>query len=408
MNLYDKSSLILVPGAVKDGKVYSQRPENGDGDFTFSRASTATRVNENGLIESVSSNTPRLDYTDSSCPSLLLEPQRTNLVTQSEYINGGGLSKIGSSIDTNVSSSPEGLVNASLLKENSSSGSHFAYKDFNLTNGATYTISIFAKSNGENRNIRLGDGGVGWSYDFDSDFDLTLGTSTNNGVIEDYGNGWYRCSVVGTTNAASSRLIIYSTLNTATNYQGDGVSGVYLYGFQIEQGSYATSYIPTYGTSVTRGADSASKTGISSLIGQTEGTLFVELDIKNLTGEYRRIIAVSDGTSSTVIALVLTSIGTLEAYIAIGGTYSLIYYGPTLSTGLQKLAMTYSANEARIYRNGTLLTTDTSVVVPACSNLYLGKIETASTTGIIGNGINQALVFTTALTDSECIELTTL
>ena len=205
-----------------------------------------------GLLE----DEPRFDYSGgATCPSLLLEPSRTNLV-QSEYLNGISWNgKIGVSFDTNTTTSPEGLENSALLKEDSSNGSHFAYKDFSLTSGSTYTISIFAKSNGTNRNLRFGDGGVGWSSGFSGVFNLTNGTATG-GDIESVGNGWYRCSVTGTTNATTCRLIVYGLLNTATSYQGNGTSGVYLYGFQIESGSYVTSYIPNHsGGSVTRGAD---------------------------------------------------------------------------------------------------------------------------------------------------------
>ena len=74
-------SLAMIPSGYKDGKVYSVLPSNGDGDFTFSRGSNATRVNKDGLIETITGDTPRLDYSDGSCPSLLLEPQSTNLIT---------------------------------------------------------------------------------------------------------------------------------------------------------------------------------------------------------------------------------------------------------------------------------------------------------------------------------------
>ena len=77
-------SLAMIPSGYKDGKVYSVLPSNGDGDFTFSRGSNATRVNKDGLIETITGDTPRLDYSDSSCPSLLLEPQSTNLIPYSE------------------------------------------------------------------------------------------------------------------------------------------------------------------------------------------------------------------------------------------------------------------------------------------------------------------------------------
>lgn len=392
MNTYDKSSLVLIPSGIKDGKIYSQRPENGDGDFTFTRASAATRVNENGLIESVSSNTPRLDYSGgASCPSLLLEPQRTNVILYSEQINSNGLSEIGSSIDSDVTISPDGSVNADLLKENSSVGSHFAYKDFNLTNGSTYTISIFAKSNGENRNIRLGDGGLGWAIDFDSDFDLTLGTATNNGVIEDYGNGWYRCSVIGTTNATTSRLIIYSLLNTATNYQGDGTSGVYLYGFQIEEGSYATSYIPTSGSSVTR-LNSAISVDTSSFGITNEFTLFIDTNGVQV-----------EGTS-------LNAMDDLRWYSQSNNRYR--FYKSSdfayisnaiLVDDRTKIALKVTETECKTFVDGVLNST-ISLATPFSSFDAINKNSETK----VKDSFNKIILFPTALTDEEAISLTTL
>ena len=401
MNLYDKSSLILIPSAVKDGKVYSQRPENGDGDFTFSRASTATRVNENGLIESVGSNEPRLDYSGgASCPSLLLEPQRTNLITHSEDINSiSGLSKIGASIDANVTTSPEGLLNASLLKEDSSNGSHFAYKDFNLTNGATYTISIFAKANGENRRLRFGDGGVGWSSGFSSYFNLFNGTVSGDGVMENYGNGWYRCSVVGTTNATASRLIVYSTLNTQTSYQGDGVSGVYLYGFQIEEASYPSSYIPTYGSAVTRSRENH-QLNITSIITSLSFTWFFDLGdwVGSLgnSGTYELI-----NTGSTRIQLRVRVDGYRMYYQNTNGGSS---YPVAGSQSANKFCVAYDGFNYRLFIDGTLVNTYPSV----------GDTNWSFLMNVNGSGVNETLIikqemlFNTALTDSECIALTTI
>jgi hypothetical protein len=289
-----------------------------------------------------------------------------------------------------------------------------AYAGSGYVLGDLVCASAFVKANGYNF-VKMG----GFFGNESALYNLSTGTvvSTDANVvsakIEDYGNGWYRITNVYTFQNTITNGLLYWQLTPAptasTVYTGDGVSGCYAWGGQVEKNvSYPTSYIPTTTTSVTRVADVASKTGISSLIGQTEGTLFVELDIQNLTGEYRRIIAVSDGTNDNVIQLVLNGSGGLEAYIDASGIRSVIYFGPTLSTGIQKLAITYKTNEAKVYRNGVLLTTDTSVVVPACSSFYLGKIPTSSAAGIISNGIKQALIFPTALTATQLAELTTI
>ena len=193
-------------------------------------------------------------------PMMLIEPSATNLVTYSEAIGSNSFAKVGTTIDSNVTVSPDGTASADLLKDTDASGSHFMFKDLTLASGQAYTISVFAKRNGVDRDLRLGDGGLGWSSGFTSNavFDLTEGTVSGGGTIENIGNDWYRCSVTGTTNATTARLIVYSTLNGVTSYQGDGESGIYLWGFQIEAGSVATSYIPTSGSTVTRAKDDLS------------------------------------------------------------------------------------------------------------------------------------------------------
>ena len=358
-----------------------------------------------GLLE----DEPRFDYSGgATCPSLLLEPSRTNLV-QSEYLDGIAWSgKIGVSFDTNTTTSPEGLENSALLKEDSSNGSHFAYKDFSLTSGSTYTISIFAKSNGTNRNLRFGDGGLGWSSGFNGVFDLTAGTATG-GTIEPMGSGWYRCSVTGTTNATSSRLIVYSTLGVATSYQGDGSSGVYLYGFQLEQGSYPTSYIPNHsGGSVTRGADECSVTGASSLIGQTEGTFYV--DFEYLDGQY--------GANENWFALESDAGGdrvlfykgaTTNQRILIQANASNVYANSSLfalSAGTRyKLAVRYNSGDIAVYLNGSQLVTDTSTYTRTAN---LNNVTFNESSQAPSSRFNQMLVFTEGLSNADLATLTTI
>jgi len=183
----------------------------------------------------------------------MLTTSRTNLIEHSEDIGSNGFSPVGTTVVADQTTSPDGTQTADLLKEDNSSGSHFMFKDFNLSSGKTYTISVFAKSNGANRHLKYGDGGVGWSSGFNAFFDLTNGTTSGSGTvaIDDVGNGWFRCSVTGTTSATTSRLIIYSTLSGTTGYQGDNSSGIFLYGLQIEEDGFVSAYIPTSGSTVT-------------------------------------------------------------------------------------------------------------------------------------------------------------
>ena len=355
-----------------------------------------------GVLEDL----PRLNW-GGSCPSLLLEPSRQNLITHSEYIDGiSGISKIGSSIDTNVTTSPEGLLNALFLKEDTSNGTHFFYKDFNLTNGSTYTISIFAKSNGENRNFRFGDGGVGWSSGFTGDFNLTNGTASG-GTIENYGNGWYRCSVTGTTNATTSRLLLYSTLNTNTSYQGDGSSGVYLYGFQLEEGSYATSYIPTHGTSVTRSNDFFKIINQESLFSANEGTFFVEFSFN----ENNKYIGVGDSWASDKVTIGLNSSGTNQIRSIItnnGSTINLQGSGTTLGENI-KACVSYGLDGFKLFMNGSLQASNsTPANLSQFSDLIPNvDVRDLSSTSSSGN-IKQIVVFPTTLSDNECINLTSI
>lgn len=380
--------------------------------FNFSRASKATVINKDGLIEEVGSGQPRVDYKDDTKGALLLEPSRTNLITHSDAIQSVGFSGVGTSIQADVNISPDGTTNADLHKENTANGNHFMFKDFNLSSGQTYSISVFAKSNGVNRNLRFGDGGVGWSSGFNVNFDLTNGTASSGGIIESYGNGWYRCSVVGTTSATTSRLIVYNILNTSTSYQGDGSSGVFLYGLQIEAGSYPTSYIATSGSAVTRLADSCSQTVPDGVIGQTEGTMYAEYyfdaTIDNSGGSDRDVVSIS-ANSSNIIKIVHFGNGTASYnkkvyFVAIvGGSYVVTIISGQYSSGLMKVAAAYKNNDYVLYVNGVQIGTDSNAGVPACSVFALGKYFSAIPTP---TPINETKLYNTRLSNAELATLT--
>jgi len=234
-------SLLLIPDRYKSGVLYSQLPESGAGDIDFTRASAATRVNASGLIESVASGVPRLDYTGGGCPSLLLEPQRTNLVTWSEDFTNADWNKVDSSVSGNVAISPDGTTNADKLIENNQNAAHYVESNSGTIVAGTHTMSVFAKA-GERNILQLLFNGSA-NVDAVANFNLTAGTISFSAfctaTIENYGNGWYRCSITATLVASTVPLAYYvvqtsPTAIRADAYLGDGTSGLFIWGAQFE------------------------------------------------------------------------------------------------------------------------------------------------------------------------------
>ena len=301
-------SIAMIPSGYKDEKVYSVLPTNGDGDFTFARTSTATRVNSNGLIEEVGINKPRLDYSDGACPSLLLEPTSTNKIQYSEDFSNAYWAKSGSSVAGGFVS-PSGDTSAFKLVESASNGEHFVKHTSLTVADDKYSFTIFAKAGG-NSKLRV----RGENF-FDNvtgaDFDLTAKTATNlsegvNAKIVEISNGWFKCTFTSLSNGIvgnSGHFGIYLLDdNGDVSWLGDGTNGVYIYGAQLEQQSYATSYIKTEGTVITRSADSATGSGDSTVINSTQGVLYFEGSA--LADEVLdRRISLSDGTLNNYVSI---------------------------------------------------------------------------------------------------------
>jgi hypothetical protein len=265
MSTYNDASLIYYSSGYKAGKAYSLKPTDGSGDLTFTRASTATRVNESGLIESVATGVPRIDFTGAGCAKLLLEPQISNTLLNSEDLNSW--LKLDTSVTVNTTTSPDGTTNAdTVTATGAGSLSHLIYQNLAFTSGTAYSYSVFAKANTSNFiQIVFAGNLIANSY---ANFDLSSGTITASAFvtakIENYGNGWYRCSISGTSAASSTNSQIIYLINspTASRAQSFVQSGesVYLWGGSFENGSFPTSYIPTTSTAVTRVVESASVT----------------------------------------------------------------------------------------------------------------------------------------------------
>ena len=357
-------------------------------------------------------NLPRLDYSGgATCPSLLLEPQRTNLATYSEqFDNAAWYEASGIAVTANAAVSPDGYTNADLIYGATSGSISSVQQNTGAAAVATYTNSIFVKYSGKQ-----------WFFIFELNgnnggnfFDIqngVLGTQNfgSGAFITSYGNGWYR---VGFTQSLTSGNLyaIYGVSNANDSFTNtaDGTNGALIWGAQLEQGSYATSYIPTLSAAVTRGADFANKGSISSLFGATEGTFFCELTFTN--------------TNSIPIFLQSSVSGSFNqaTYIQLGGNKVLynVYSGGAQQVGITstsnftegqslKIAIVYKAGDFAMYINGVA---EGSVSYGSISNsltaIQIGRWADGGATFQYFGRLNQALLFPTRLSNADLATLT--
>lgn len=408
MSLLDTASLIVTPNGYKASKLYSIVPSNGAGDMDVTRATTATRVKSNGLIESVAINVPRIDYLNSTCPSILLEPQKTNVQTWSEDFSNAVYLKVGASVTTNAIVAPDGTTTADKLIEDTSNGFHTADIFQPPVGAGDYTISVFVKAAERTKFQILGF----YALTGNVDFDLTAGTATTfapakNGKIENYGNGWFRCQATFADLTGAAAQILLNILNDsgASNYVGNGTSGLYLWGAQLEP-IYATSYIPTQAAAITRNADTIIKTGITSLIGQTEGTMFIDTNIDHISTQINEpVLLYARGTS--VIFIEITSIGVIYAGFNDGSSFTcLITAAVGLQNGRHKFAFAYKNNDFVLYLDGVQIGTDTSGLVSGTLTSFGFQYDVTQYIG--KQNVNASGLWKTRLTNSELAELTTI
>lgn len=355
-------------------------------------------------------NLPRLDYLNSSCPRLLLEPQRTNTILWSEQINTTnwpGSTRI--NVTANALVSPDGYQNADVIIPNTTSGNHGPAQNVSgLTSGATYSCSIYAKAQGYSKFLILAGAGTGSGQ---YEFDLTAGTAQAGATITSVGNGWYRCTAPLVPNSSLLQYLIFISNGSAYSYAGNGTSGIAFWGAQVESGNFATSYIPTLASASTRSADATSKTGISSLIGQTEGWIYGEVEgLTNSYGTKSVILSVNDGSSLNRVELSFNATtGYLTPRIYKAGTTIFVvdYFKDSLVTKF-KFAIGYGAGRAVFYVNGTKIHEVTSLTFFTSGTLTKVGADNYNG-GEAGFGrVSSYLIGTANLTNAQLAELTTL
>jgi hypothetical protein len=357
----------------------------------------------------------RVDYTDGT-GSLLVEPQRTNLVTYSEDFSQSFWTPTRCTITSNQIISPNGTLDADLLTATDTSENYIQTSNTVAVSGTSQTVSFYVKkgtsdfahillwdnsSNGARQWFDLTNGTIGTSTSFGS------GITVNNANMISYSNDWYRCVVVFSNSTANIKTRI-----SASNSNGGTTSTVgktiYIWGSQLEEGSYPTSYIKTQGSTVTRNKDEYTKTGISDKINSDEGVLFLEMAALSDDLTFRSI-SLNDGTNTNSVGIrYRTNSNRINAIIKDdnGVTFQMNFDVSDI-TQFNKIALKYKSGDNRLYINGTEVSTNSSTFS------FTSALNDASFNRGDGNDdfygkVRQLQVYKTALSDSELATLTTI
>ena len=367
--------------ATKEGSTLAYNDENDNYKplpFDFTRASNATVVNKAGLIETVGNGIPRIDFLGNTQGALKLEPQRTNNIQWSDLFSasstGGYYGLYWNAIITdNNAISPDGSLNASKVVRGTDNVVIRAGSVVTVSN--EYTATLWAKKgNYDKIMIDIGDEAA-------STITLT--------------DEWQRIETTATP-----------TLNTHVDISmPNSASGdyIYIYGFQVEEGSYATSYIPTQGSAVTRLSDSCSQTPPDGVIGQTEGSIFIELDVNTRALSSSWAFSLNDGTTSNYIGLRRSGGAEFFVHISVSGTTTALI-GTGITSGKNKISIGYASNNIIVYVNGVNVGTDTSSNIPTTSDLQIGNLISNRA---LEDSVSGFKLYNTRLSNAELQALTT-
>ena len=417
MSLADKSSLLFIPTGYKESKIYSVFPSTGVGDFTFNRNSSATRIAKNGLITSVATDIPRLEYplidgVVNGCPSLLLEPSRTNLITYSEDFSQSIWSKANTTITPNTSISPDGSLNGGSLFETTANTYHDLSQSYVTSIGVVYHFSCFVKPNGRDYcylySNSEGDKAIKFDVKKGIIIGAALGTDTGS-KITNFDNGWYRIEMKTTATSSGNKLFVISPTNNGSSsigaYVGDTSKGILVWGAMLEIGSYSTSYISTTTAAVTRSAETANGAGDATTFNDSEGVLMAEISALADDGTVRSI-AISGSVTNDVVRFYYDGVSNgITAFVYDGAYQSVFTTVVNDITENNKIAFSYKLNEFKLFINGLQVGfTDTNGAIP--NGLDGLKFDNGSGAEDFYGKVKQLQYYNSALTDSELEQLT--
>jgi len=419
MSLYDKMGLLITPNGVAQSKIFAYKPTNGSGDGVFDRNTTATRVNSVGLIENVAIDMARIDYpTNGSCPHLLFEPQSTNLIKYSEDFNTGWNGQNGNVSDGGIGLfylSP--LSNVIKYEATSNPFNQFFYQlPSSVSSGSTYTMSGYIKSN-DTPYIHFQVHPVSSStfivWDNDNKNVISSSAGIDSFEITSLSDGWVKAEITFTAATSVPHASLKTYLSTSPTNGLSGVSvGVIAYQtfVQLEALPYATSYIPTNGSAVTRVQDVANNFGDVNTFNSEEGVLFVEMAAldNDLTD---RSISLSSGYYDNRIELRYNSTSNgVRVFGVVGGFYQ-FDSGSSINltdiTNQSKIALKYKQNDFALWVNGFEVYSDLLGSTFGQDVLNTLNFSDAQGSSPLYGKIKQVQVYKEALTDAELEYLTT-
>jgi len=387
------------------GSIYIQDAQLEVGLVATDYIETTTTTAQAGILEDM----PRLDYSGgATCPSLILESQRSNAMANSEYFGGYNIAQM--TLEHNYAISPEGVQNATRLIENTAGGTAHSVSIATPTTATEHGWSVYAKPNGRDYIYLYVGSGVGQGKIFDianGAIGSNVGSAPNDTKIEDAGNGWYRCTIFvnGIAGSPTPTIGLANSLTSFT-YTGDGTSGVFIYGAMLEAGSYPTSYIPTYGSSVTRSKDVANDLSAADLIGNDEGVIFIDVQMPSVI-ESNTTFSIGGGTSTEYAQIEIRTDLTINWRYRLGGTdYINANVGSYVAGDRLKIAFAYKNNDSVLYKNGSSIATDTGSV--ATNSWDEVRFSNFAGTGNLNASVNQTLLFKTRLSNDELAALTTI
>ena len=367
MSLLDDVSIVVTPNGYKAGELYAVIPSDGAADMDVTRATDATRVDENGLVEKLGANVPRIDYTGGGCPHILAEPQRTNLVTYSEDFSQWIDNSV--SLEYNQGTSPDGDNNATRLYTSVDGNLYLPLANTSVVN----TISFYVKSNNQSKD----------------NFQLRLGGATINHTAT---SDWVRYTFTTTPN---------STVAGIRNVPSEDLD-ILIWGAQLEAGSYGTSYIPTIGSTETRNQDIFTRDGIGSLINSTEGVLFVEMAALS-TSIDNGYLSLNNGGNYQIRVGYLS--GNIYIQIRINGAVPYSYSFVGTITDFNKIAVKWTATTQKVYVNGSPVNSGTASTIFPSGTLNNMEFAVNTVTPVFAK-VKQLQVYDTALTDDQIRQIT--
>ena len=358
--------------------------------ISFTRATSASRTNGSGLIETVSSGLWRREYSPLTLSPLgyLPEPARTNLLLRSDAFDNASWTKTRSSIGADATTSPDGTANADrLIEDSTASNSHYVSQVITVSAGATITQTVYAKANSRSAIVLQMFNG---SDQARASFNLATGAVGDTAVagtasalvssIHDVGGGWYRCrmtAIVSTTATAIECDVMMANAGSVAGrfYNGDGASNLYIFGADAQVGAYPTSYIPTTSATVTRNAD-VMTVALSKLptIGTAMTLLAIAQKSSDATTNGHRLITIDNGTTGERAVIYNNTAGSSESAGLVTASSSSVAAIARAITGRHKTAWAVATNDFELVVNGVSAGTDTAGAFPASlSTLRFGS-----------------------------------